>query len=114
MVVIYIADIPEMTRAKGEIQFGHAVVGCISQLDQNSSIVKDYVRDDQLKLAMEVDSVEELKIIQQKAWIRGVATCLITDAARTCFSEPTITCLGLGPMSKSDSNALTRKARMRV
>ena len=29
IIVVFRADLPEMTRAKGEVQFGHAVDGCL-------------------------------------------------------------------------------------
>jgi peptidyl-tRNA hydrolase len=113
IIVVLCGDLPEMTRGKGEVQFGHAVASCLVQaLAQNPALVEHYMAENQIKLAMEVDSLDTLMRIKEKAEKRGVNHALITDAAHTCFSEPTITCIGLGPMTKTDGNALTRDACM--
>jgi len=115
MIVVLRADLPEMTRGKGEVQFGHAIATCLVQaMAQDPALVGRYMAESQVKLAMEVDSLEALLKIKEKAQKRGVNHALITDAAHTCFNEPTITCIGLGPMTKTDGNALTRDARMRA
>jgi PTH2 family peptidyl-tRNA hydrolase len=69
---------------------------------QDAALVERYMAENQIKLAMEVDSLEALLKIKEKAEKRGVNHVLITDAAHTCFSAPTITCIGLGPMTKTD------------
>lgn len=49
------------------------------------------------KITLVVDTVEELKAIQEEyKSICGVS--LVTDAAFTVFDEPTTVCLGLGPI----------------
>jgi peptidyl-tRNA hydrolase len=51
------------------------------------------------KIALVVDTVEQLQELQA-AYKDVCATKLITDAGFTVFSEPTTTCLGLGPISE--------------
>jgi peptidyl-tRNA hydrolase len=63
---------------------------------------------------MEVDDFSGLEAIQKIAKKRGVNSVLICDAARTVFDRPTYTCIGIGPCSKTDGNAITRKARKRA
>jgi peptidyl-tRNA hydrolase len=47
---------------------------------------------------------ETLHVLHDKyRLIAGVA--LITDAARTVFKEPTLTCLGVGPIHEVDRDA---------
>ena len=35
IIVVFRADLPEMTRAKGEVQFGHAVDGCLESSSED-------------------------------------------------------------------------------
>lgn len=111
IIVVYRADLPQMTRGKGEVQFGHAVAGVLHQTDP--AIGARYMAEGQPKVSMEVDSLGELRLIEGRAQRRGVIAFLVEDAAHTVFDEPTITCIGLGPLSKTDGNAITRGARMR-
>ena len=110
MAVIFRADI-DMPRGKAEDQFGHAVGRCLvaAPLD----LVADYLAGAETKLSLEVAGLSDLERIADRARARGVVCALIQDAGRTVFAEPTITCLGLGPMGRTDSNALTRDATMR-
>jgi peptidyl-tRNA hydrolase len=153
IIVVYRGDLPEMTRAKGEVQFGHAVESVVAEAvppdalarirDELAAIVGDpdlamaaalrerlralsdlanglgidrfrqHVADNQPKLSMEVPDLAALLKIKAKAERRGVPHFLVTDAAHTVFAEPTVTAIGLGPLTKTDGNALTRDARMR-
>ncbi len=50
------------------------------------------------KITVVVDTVEELVQLQKK-YKTICGTSLVKDAGFTVFEEPTITCLGLGPIS---------------
>ena len=52
------------------------------------------------KITLVVDTVEELKTLQN-AYRDKVGTALITDAGFTVFTEPTTTCLGIGPIPEN-------------
>jgi peptidyl-tRNA hydrolase len=53
------------------------------------------------KITLIVDTVEELKALQEK-YKDICGTSLVTDAGFTVFNEPTTTCLGLGPISEDN------------
>ena len=53
------------------------------------------------KITLIVDTVEELKALQEK-YKDVCGTSLVTDAAFTVFTEPTTTCLGLGPIAEEN------------
>lgn len=53
------------------------------------------------KITLVVDTVEELKALQEK-YKDICGTSLVTDAAHTVFDEPTTTCLGIGPISEEN------------
>ena len=111
IAVVFRSDI-DIPAGKAEVQFGHAVATLMFE-HRDSPLVSSYMDDQQLKLSMQVDGLPQIEEIARKAAARGVPFAVVTDAGRTVFGQPTITCIGLGPMNKTDCNALTRKAGMR-
>lgn len=59
------------------------------------------------KIVLAVDSEEELLDIYSKAQLAGLNTVLITDAGDTEFSEPTNTCIGIGPAWDEEIDRIT-------
>lgn len=110
IAVIFRADL-DMPRGKSEVQFGHAVAMLIAP---GGPSVLDYMEGSQLKLSMEVDELSDIEYIRRRAELRGVRYAVVEDAGRTVFGESTVTCIGIGPLNKTDCNALTRNARMRT
>lgn len=53
------------------------------------------------KIALVVDTVDELKVLFE-AYKNICGTSLVKDAGFTVFTEPTITCLGIGPISEEN------------
>lgn len=114
IIVVFRRDL-EMPPAKAEVQFGHAVDGCIEHAENaHPDKLERYRSENRMKLSMEVEDEAELWRIMTRASERGVPHYLVTDAGHTVFGKPTVTCIGLGPMSKTDGNSLTRKAKMRT
>jgi len=58
-----------------------------------------YNSDRAYKITLIVDTVDELKTLQEK-YKNICGTSLVTDAGFTVFDEPTTTCLGLGPIAE--------------
>lgn len=115
IVVIFRADLPMLTRAKGEVQSAHAAASVLWEtMKIDPELARKYMEDDnQPKIIMEVQTLDELLKIKEKAKKRGVVHALITDAAHTVFDTPTTTCIGIGPVYKTDCNSITRDAKMR-
>lgn len=103
IAVVFRSDL-EMPRGKSEVQFGHAV---------SPLITPEYMESSQMKLSLEVPGVIDLMGLVETAKRRGVPYYVVVDAGRTVFTEPTITCVGFGPMDKTDSNSITRGAKLR-
>jgi PTH2 family peptidyl-tRNA hydrolase len=59
------------------------------------------------KIALAVNSEEELMEIFNKAKEAGLEVHLVTDAGLTVFTEPTTTCLAIGPARASQLSPLT-------
>ena len=55
--------------------------------------------DHAYKISLVVDTVEDLKKLQD-TYSLVCGTSLVKDAGFTVFTEPTITCLGIGPISE--------------
>ena len=88
-------------RGKMCTQAGHAYVHTMLLAETyHPELFKAYLNSDHAyKITLIVDTVEELKAIQEK-YKDKVATKLVTDAGFTVFTEPTTTCLGLGPIGE--------------
>lgn len=123
MYIIFRADLPEMTRAKGEVQAGHAAASLIyrGMSQAYPRLIEDYmgefdkaVHEGQAKIVMEVADEAALHALAARASDRNVPYVLIQDAAHTIFDKPTVTCIGIGPCTKKDGNNVTRNAGKRV
>lgn len=128
-IVVVVRNDLNMPMGKFGVQVGHAVASTLylttihgpylaqdymayQLLDyQPRTSISSEIDSGQTKIIVGVDSLDELLKIRDKAIKRCVYHSLIKDAAKTFFSEPTITCLGLGPMTKTDSNYITRGLR---
>jgi PTH2 family peptidyl-tRNA hydrolase len=64
------------------------------------------------KIIVYVKSEEALKNIYQKALDKNLPAVLIKDAGFTEFSEPTLTCVGIGPAYPDDFIGITSKLRL--
>jgi PTH2 family peptidyl-tRNA hydrolase len=109
MVAVFRGDL-EMPIGKLAVQAGHAFLAAFRSAPQELREAYDF--GEQAKLALIAPNLNALLEVENKAARRGVPNVLITDLGRTVFSEKTVTVLGLGPMTKTDSNALTRGLEM--
>jgi peptidyl-tRNA hydrolase len=96
-------SVDKMKGVRGKMctQAGHAYVHTLlAAMDEKPELFRQYLESDHAyKITLIVDTVDELKAIQEK-YKDIVATKLVTDAGFTVFQEPTTTCLGLGPISE--------------
>ena len=95
--------------SKGKIaaQLSHASVGallnyakklsdCKYSLDVTEAVGK-WIDFDFAKVALKVNSEDELVDLKVRAEAKGLNTKLIVDNGTTTFGKPTITCLAIGP-----------------
>lgn len=109
IAVIYRADL-QMPRGKAEVQFGHAISMLINS-DRDAFI--DYLNGSQMKLSLELPYESDLDRIEMRASARKIPCVRIIDAGRTVFDGPTLTCIAVGPMNRTDCNAITRGSSLR-
>jgi peptidyl-tRNA hydrolase len=65
--------------------------------DWNLQAIQYKNSDHAYKITLIVDTVAELEVIQE-AYKNVCGVSLVKDAGFTVFNEPTVTCLGLGPI----------------
>lgn len=85
-------------------QGGHSVLGFVWKHVKGKKICFemsdaqfDWYTTGQTKITLKVEGEKALLEILKKAQAAGVFVELITDAGRTEFGEPTVTCLAIGP-----------------
>ena len=106
--------ITKMNGVRGKMctQAGHAYVHTLmNALEQFPEQAQEYLDGDHAyKITLVVDTVEELEQLQE-AYKNVTATKLVIDKGFTVFTEPTTTCLGIGPLRddlKGEDLALTK------
>lgn len=94
-------SVTKMNGIRGKMctQAGHAYVHCSWQAAKEfpEQLTAYMESDHAYKITLIVDTVEQL-IQLQEAYKNKCATKLVTDKGFTVFTEPTTTCLGIGPI----------------
>ena len=134
MVIVMRKDL-KVPKGKYCSQASHAAVGAVIQalygnrlaendfrLDEYSykirkdayvdSATKDWLAGEFTKITVAVDSLEALEEIENKALKEGLNVCKITDNGHTCFDEPTVTCLAIGPHYSSEIDPITKDLKL--
>jgi len=96
-------SVKKMNGIRGKMctQAGHAYVHTLLQAQQDwPEHVQAYLDSGHAyKITLIVDTVAQLEALQ-KAYVNQCGTKLVTDKGFTVFTEPTTTCLGIGPISE--------------
>jgi peptidyl-tRNA hydrolase, PTH2 family len=112
MVVIFREDL-DLPSGKLAAQAGHAFLSSwISFYEKDPNQAMSYAKGSQVKIALVAKDCSQLEAIALKAKNRNVTFAFIADEGRTVVPPGTVTALGLGPMTKQDSNALTRGLKL--
>ena len=96
--VILVRTDLNMGPGKTAAQCAHASVESVHK--SSKSTISDWKSQGSKKVVLKVGDLGELLDYEKKAHKIGLKTALITDAGRTVFTEPTITCLAIGPDSE--------------
>lgn len=128
--VILIRKDLNMSPGKLGAQVAHASVAAILDKSYNTSYhsditgtskqimipiddaAKDWFTNRFTKICLSVNSEEELIEFYNIAKKQGLRVSLIKDAGFTEFDEPTYTCVGIGPESNEEINAITGKLKL--
>lgn len=100
----------KMDKGKLAVQVAHASLD--AALKSDKKMLEDWRKQGMRKIALKVNSLKELLQFKRMAEDMGLKTALITDAGKTFFTEPTTTCLGIGPEDEEKIDAITGKLKM--
>ena len=91
----------QMSFGKGMVQAGHAFVGVIENARKTIPETVDlYMVGQTPKISKKAKNIDALLRAQRECREAGIPTALVTDAGRTEFSEPTVTCMAIGPTTR--------------
>jgi len=108
--VILVRKDLKMSAGKTAAQCSHAATE--STLKSDKEKVKRWRSQGMKKIVLKVNSEEELFDYKKKAEQNKLKTALITDAGKTVFKKPTITCLAIGPDKEEIIDKVTKDLKM--
>ena len=87
-------------RGKMAAQAGHAFLHAFWSAEKCDRLMAESYRSGGMakKITLVVPTTAELLTMYLDFQFRGLGVTLVTDAARTVFEKPTITCVGVGPV----------------
>jgi len=101
--------------SKGKIaaQAGHAAVSAAEEArKRRPEWWRGWLEEGQCKIAVRVNSVEELLKLRRKAKELQLPSALITDRGLTELPPGTKTCLGIGPAPSDEVDKVTGNLRL--
>lgn len=100
----------DLKMGKGKIgaQCGHAAVGAYQNcMKRNPRLLRHWDESGSAKIAVKVESEEELMGIFKAARDKNINTCLIRDAGRTQIAPNSKTVLAIGPAPVREIDQIT-------
>ncbi len=95
----------KMGKGKMSAQVAHASVGALGRCERGAA--EEWESMGAKKVVLWAGSLDELLELEKKAKREKLPHFLVTDAGRTEFTEPTTTCLGIGPAREGEIDRLT-------
>lgn len=108
--VILVRQDLKLPKGKLSVQAAHSSVEAVLKSDEAK--VSRWKLEGSKKIVLKVKDLDELLSYEKQAKLAKLKTALITDAARTFFKEPTITCLAIGPDEDEKINKITGKLKI--
>jgi PTH2 family peptidyl-tRNA hydrolase len=100
----------EMPVGKIISQCGHGFMGALLKADK--ATVETYLAGSFTKIAVKAKNLAAIQRAKNECDALGIPTALITDAGRTVFNEPTVTCLGIGPVLRENLPKFVQKMNL--
>lgn len=107
MILVVRNDL-KMGKGKIAAQCGHGAVAAYQQaMSRHPGQVRAWENSGCAKIAVRVDSKDELLRVRQQAHARDLNVCMIRDAGRTQIEPNSITVLAIGPARVRDIDQVT-------
>jgi PTH2 family peptidyl-tRNA hydrolase len=98
----------DMGRGKVAVQVAHAAVSAAEEARKRfTEWWEAWLREGQCKVAVRVDSLEEILQLERRSRELRLPFALVTDRGLTQIDPGTTTCLGIGPAPSSLVDTLT-------
>jgi PTH2 family peptidyl-tRNA hydrolase len=98
----------EMGKGKMAVQVAHAAVSAAEEARKRfAEWWEAWLREGQCKVAVRVDSLDEILQLERRSRELQLPFALITDRGLTQIDPGTTTCLGIGPAPSSLVDTLT-------
>jgi len=108
--VILVRNDLKMPRGKLSVMVAHASVDAANSTTKAK--FDEWRRKGMKKIVLKVEDLKALLKYENLANKSNIKTSLITDAGKTVFTEPTITCLAIGPDSEEKIDKITGKLKI--
>lgn len=88
----------------------HAAIGVMRRIDD--TIIEKWESEGSKKVVLKVNSLKELKDIENKLKKAKMPYFLVKDAGLTQLKAGTVTALGIGPVKENDVDKITGKLKL--
>jgi PTH2 family peptidyl-tRNA hydrolase len=103
--VIVVNEALQLPRGKLAAQVAHAALAAF--LEAPSDAQRRWLADGMPKVVVRCESEAELLALQARAEQANVPVAQIRDAGHTVVAADTLTCIGIGPASRAQIDAIT-------
>ena len=95
-------------------QVGHAFLQVFLKCQKNNpELAEKYENEPSYpKIALKAKNLHALLRAQKECDDLNIPTFLVTDEGRTVFTEPTVTCLGIGPVIPDNLPVYVKKLQL--
>ncbi len=101
----------EIPTGKMLAQAGHAFVSALEQAADREA-VKTYFTNAQPKIVLAAKNLNVIERAARECRELGLNHFVVVDAGRTVFPEPTVTCMGIGPVRFVDLPKYVQKLQL--
>tara|TARA_B110000014_G_C20093888_1_gene573091 strand:- start:1365 stop:1727 length:363 start_codon:yes stop_codon:yes gene_type:complete len=111
-VIVVRTDL-QMGKGKIAVQVAHASLSSAEIVKKhNSSLFKRWTLNGQAKVALKIESLEQLLDLQNSAKKKGIFCYLVQDKGLTQIDEGTTTCLAIGPANSLEIDEITSELKL--
>lgn len=103
----------KMPKGKMAAQVGHGCVDCALLAKKNKNqIFNEWYESGMKKVVLYVENLDEMIKFKNIFDRENIINSMIKDAGRTCFSQPTITVLAVGPEKEEELDKFVKDLKL--